>query len=178
MIERVRPRYSLRRLKEIYPEPHQHHEWEDHRIRVEFTISLARPYYKGGRVVDLSCGDGKIARSLDPLAILGDFAPGHQFTGPIEKTIDRIEDCEMFVLCETLEHLDDPLDVLKRIREKTRSLVLSTPENEQAENEQHYWRWDHEGVAQLLSAASFTPQQLVILDFPRLGARYQIWVAE
>lgn len=160
MIKRLRTRYNAQELKEIYATPHSHAQFPDHVIRVERTLEVAAqlvaPHDRTG--ADLSCGDGEVLRRCPGLSdrIYGDFAPGYPITGPIERTIFEIDPVDIFFLCETLEHLDDPYGVLRAVRTKTKKLIVSTPLNEtDNENPEHYWGWDQEGVQSLLIEAGF-----------------------
>jgi hypothetical protein len=134
-------------------------------------------------IADLSCGDAVIGRTLAPQRlILGDFAPGYEICGPIEETVYRIPQVGMFILSETLEHLDDPDAMLAAIRSKSATLVLSTPIGEITdENEHHYWGWDQVGVREMLLRAGWGPEyqcDIHYLSQPNSGwapASYQLW---
>ena len=176
---RLRPKYSDEELKKIYAKPHAHSEWPDHRARVRSTIAVAQ-WFEGVRsVADLSAGDAAIIDALDIHAkYIGDFAPRYEFTGPIEKTIDLIPKVELFICSETIEHLDEPLEALKKIRAKTQFLVLSTPDGENNQgNPEHYWGWTADDMRALLIEAGFQPVifQSLKFDDPALIYDYQIW---
>lgn len=172
---RLRPAHSSDELAKIYPQPHDHSRWADHVVRVavsaQFTHALSG---RVDRAADLSCGDGTILKALDVgERFFGDFAPGYQLTGPIEATIERIPVVDLFVCCETLEHLDDPDLVLKAIRSKARTLVLSTPVDAFDDtNLEHYWAWDRAAVEDMLRAAGFDPAVYCELDFRQCGGVY------
>jgi hypothetical protein len=176
---RLRPAYNTAELADIYATPHQHSRWADHRVRVAVTAQFAH-LMTGSvkRAADLSCGDGTILRALDvEERFLGDYAPGYPLTGPIDETIDQIPHVDLFVCCETLEHLDDPDLTLKKIRAKTSALVLSTPVDAfQDTNPEHYWAWSREGVETMLAEAGFTSVVYAALDFRPSGAEYQFGV--
>lgn len=176
---RLRPAHTPDQLTEIYAQPHDHTPWIDHHLRVGVTIEFCRWFNRCGvqSVADLSCGDATIARALNAETVtLGDFAPGYELTGPIEETIHSLQPVDLFVLSETLEHLDDPDAVLKEIRTKTRYLVLSTPEGEtSAGNVEHYWGWDSAEVESMLAAAGFTPEIHTVLNLREYGYDFQIW---
>lgn len=99
-------------------------------------------------------------------------------TGPLEETIDQLPArVDLFVLSETVEHLDDPEAVLERLSERCRGLLLSTPIGEDdLGNPEHLHGWDQEAVGEMLEASGW-----------RTGARvdvvledtysYQIWTA-
>lgn len=168
---RLRPRHSDEQLAAIYAEPHEHSGWPDHRIRVRATIALAS-HIDAGTVADLSCGDGVIAASIHTgRLILGDVAPGHEVTGPIESTIHEIDPVDTFVCSETIEHLDDPGTVLAAIRSKSRHLILTTPiDNWDDGNIEHYWAWDREAVEDLARRAGWnTVDVFAALDCRTMG---------
>lgn len=176
---RLRPAYTESELAKIYATPHDHRRWIDHHLRVGVTIEFCRWFKSCGvqTVADLSCGDAAIARALDvEERILGDYAPGYKWTGPIEETIHQIRNVDLFILSETLEHLDNPEQVLMEIRKKTRYLVLSTPEGETSNgNPEHYWGWDSTEVERLLVGAGFTPEIHTVLNLREYGYDFQIW---
>jgi hypothetical protein len=121
MRTRLRPRYSEKELKEIYMTPHDHILWADHVQRVESTIALSAWFYPISTVADLSCGDGYIVDSINAeTKYKGDFASGYDFTGPIEQTLKLIPAVDLFILSETIEHVNDPDALLRKIRKKTK----------------------------------------------------------
>jgi hypothetical protein len=177
--QRLRPAHSPEELAEIYARPHDHTQWQDHVVRVEATIDLAQTFEHVRSAADLSCGSGAVLGALDvPTKYFGDFASGYRYTGPIEQTIEQIPSVDLFINTETLEHLDDPDDVLKRIRAKTTGLVLSTPVDAwDDENREHYWAWSAADVEEMLAAADFEVCAYVELDFRSHGMVYDygIW---
>jgi hypothetical protein len=176
---RLRPAHDTQTLADIYATPHDHSRWGDHKVRVAITAQLA--HLLAGRVgsaADLSCGDATILKALNVgTRYLGDFAPGYPITGPIDDTVNQIPTVDLFVCCETLEHLDDPDATLKKIRAKTRALVLSTPVDAfQDTNPEHYWGWSREGVEAMLTASGFQVEVYTAIDFRPAGAEYQFGV--
>lgn len=177
---RLREAHTPQRLAEIYARPHDHSQWPDHQIRVAVTVQLAHAL--AGPVTtaaDLSCGDAAILRALRvKRKILGDYASGYEYEGPLERTIEEIPHVDLYVCCETLEHVDDPAAVLAAIRPKTDALVLSTPVGAwQDRNEEHYHAWDREGVEELLGEAEFRVVFFAELDLRPGGGEYSfgIW---
>lgn len=177
---RLRPAHDPAALAEIYREPHDHTLWLDHKVRVAVTAAFIRSL--SGRVpsaADLSCGDGAILHAIDAtVKLFGDFAPRYEFAGPIEETIARLRQVQLFICCETLEHLDDPDPALKAIRQKTETLVVSTPVDAFADtNKEHYWAWDREAVEQMLTEAGFTVVVYNELDLRPANGDYSfgIW---
>jgi len=178
--QRLRPAWTDDELTHIYAKPHDHRRWLDHHLRVEVTIQVGR-WLSGdgaGSAADLSCGNGAILRAMPAQRkIFGDFAPGYRITGPIEKTIDEIGPVGLFVLSETLEHLDDPDAVLKVIRTKTRHLLLSTPVDAWDDsNPEHYFAWSRQDVEDMLAAAGFETVVYNAIDLRPAGYVYQFGV--
>lgn len=181
---RLREAHSAAELAKIYARPHDHTGWQDHVSRVATTVAFAQTVVgkTRGAAADLSCGDGAILVGLDVLGSrhLGDFAPGHGYTGPIEETVEQIPAVDLFVCCETVEHLDDPDRVLAQVRSKTRVLLLSTPVDAwEDSNPEHYWAWSRVGVESMLADAGFTPHAYMELDYRPAGGAYAygVWIA-
>lgn len=180
--DRLRPEHSTERLQELYPRPHRHDKWADHRLRIEVTAAFARCIAREvgcNSGADLSCGDGATLKSIElETKIFGDMAPGHEMWGPLELTLDHIPVVDLYVCTETLEHLNDPDTVLKQIAAKAKVLVLSTPVNAwDDENEEHYWAWDVSAVEKMLRDAGWTVDQFMLLENSAVyGAyTYGIW---
>ena len=134
MIERLRRTYTEEELAEVYDHKYDHTQWLDHIVRVQETIRIANlvPSFIPGlkTVADLSAGDAAIINGVKiDTKIIGDYVEGYDYCGKIEDTIEQIPKVDMFILSETLEHVNHPLNVLKAIRKKTSWLVLSTPED-------------------------------------------------
>jgi hypothetical protein len=179
MRQRLRPAYTPEQLAEIYSTPHQHAGWEDHRLRVQMTIAFASWFKDVNSIADLSAGDAVIINAIPATTrYIGDFAPGYEFTGAIDETIDLIPKVDLFICSETIEHLDDPEKTLAKIRAKTKALIVTTPDSEANDgNPQHYWGWDSLGVRGLLEGAGFKPVIFNTLQFenPNLIYDYQFW---
>lgn len=170
----------------LYPRPHVHTRWADHIIRVDETTRMAAMMLPhGGWVADLSCGDAAIARSLaemhDAKLMLGDFARGYAHQGRIEETALNIppDSVDLWILSETLEHLNDPELVLRLIRERARALVLSTPVDADGDtNAEHLWSWSSDDVAEMLEATGWTVQLHKVLEHPAGGIySFGLWGA-
>lgn len=179
MIIRLRQAYTPEELAQVYQTPHEHSQWEDHRLRVQMTIAFASWFKDVATIADLSAGDATIINAIPATTrYIGDFAPGYEFTGAIDETIDQIPQVDLFICSETIEHLDDPETTLKKIRAKTKALIVTTPDSEVNDsNPQHYWGWDSLGVRDLLEGAGFTPVIFNTLQFqdPNLVYDYQFW---
>ena len=183
-VKRLRPLPSPGELTAMYATPHDHRLYgRGHDERVEATIALALANIADtdrGMVADLSCGNGEIARRIAGRStILGDFALGYGITGPIEETAARVGWVNVWVLSETLEHVDDPVAVLREIRPRAGHLVLSTPlECWDDTNGEHCWSWDREGVEELLGEAGWMVTAFDSVDSRTWGEPYLygLWV--
>lgn len=169
-------------LSALYTDTYDHTKWKDHITRVRLTASLASWFPDVDSAADLSCGDGAILRYINdymPIRVnhYGDMVSGHEFTGPIEETLKSLPNVDLFILSETIEHLDDPDLVLRMLREKTRYLILSTPDGETGtDNPEHLWGWDTDGIREMLRASGFTPNTYTSLSFPiNPYYTFQIW---
>jgi hypothetical protein len=178
VIKKLRKFYTVKELQEIYAAPHDHEIYgRGHGIRVNTTIQLAKDMAyqaKATSVADLSCGNGKIAKALGvEKIILGDYAKGHEYSGPLEVNLRKIENVDLYVCSETIEHVEDPSSVLNLIRKKSQTLVLSTPIHAWHDtNEEHYWAWDRQGVEMLLKNAGWSLDVFVMLDTTVFGESY------
>jgi hypothetical protein len=141
---RLRPKWPDEELAKIYARPHDHRRWRDHHLRIGVTTAVATWMADAGlgSAADLSCGNGAVLNAVKSTTkFYGDYAPGYTYTGPIEETIDQIPHVDLFICCETLEHLDDPGAALVKIREKASMILLSTPvDNWGDPNPEHSWR--------------------------------------
>jgi hypothetical protein len=174
--KRLRAAYSPADLRELYATPHDHRRWPDHHLRVNVTIQVGR-WLAGDTLAaaaDLSCGNGTILDAMPAATRLhGDYAPGWDYTGPLERTLNQIPPVDLYVCSETLEHLDDPDKALAKIRDRTRMLLLSTPvEAWDDDNPEHYWAWSRTDVEDMLAAAGFRPVVYTAVDFRPAGLPY------
>jgi len=183
---RLREAYSPDDLQLVYPHTYNHTIWEDHRARITETVAFANDTFGDPTsIADLSCGDAAIpngyaaaAKHTPEAVILGDFVAGHQYHGMIEDTIGQIPPVDVFILSETLEHVDDPDALLTKIRAKAQRLILSTPLDETLPNAEHYWSWAGDDLYQMLVNAGWTPRAYRRLDYPQVDVRYQLWAAQ
>lgn len=179
----------------MYAQPHRHDVFPDHLERVKYTIEMGaravRNMLDGEdsdiMVADLSCGDAAIAKGIaarfDPGRVklfLGDFAPGYPNTGTVEETLPNIPIVDLFVSCETLEHVDDPLGMLSAIYRRTHTLLLTTPvDNWNDDNPEHIWAWSKSDVDELLATAGFIAYRYEELNMTPQGFPYKwgMWLA-
>lgn len=169
MRRRLREFPSDDELATLYARPYDHTQWEEHVDRVQWSIArlhmsigVGLPSQEVQTVADLSCGDGEILNSLKGhvrTRIYGDIVENERndFTGPIEDTILCVPPVDLFICTETLEHVNDPDELLRAIRAKTQYLFLTTPHTENGhDNPEHIWEWDRDGIGEMLVAAGFT----------------------
>jgi hypothetical protein len=181
MIQRLRAKWSDEEMAKIYATPHDHTQWKDHVLRVNRTLEIAQGIKEIKSVADLSAGNAFIINALGiSERYIGDYAPRYEYTGAIEQTIEQIPKVELFILSETLEHIDNPIALLKQIRAKTKYLLLTTPHAKwNDENQEHYWAWDKDGIAELLAEAGFETISFELLELAQsYYYDYQIWVCK
>lgn len=183
---RNRLAYTPEELAEVYTREYDHTRWPDHIARVEKTIEVGLAFIADLTgflwMADLSCGDAAIAlgisESRDPAytdLYLGDYVAGREFRGPIENTLEYIPHVDLFILSETLEHVDDPEMVLHRIRRKSDRLLLTTPKMTcPDDNPEHYHSWDDEHIRGMLALTGWTPEIYEEL-YAGIGYTYQIF---
>jgi hypothetical protein len=180
---RLRDYPSPEELATMYAKPHDHRIYGyGHDLRVRHTIALGewlRDTVKAKTIADLSTGNAAIPNGLfqpGMKLILGDFAPGYEHHGPIEETLKALPmGLDMFVISETIEHVDNPQHLLSRIRQQARSLLLSTPIGEDdLGNPEHVWGWDQEAVGEMLRMAGWNSMARVDVVLQDTYS-YQIW---
>jgi hypothetical protein len=170
-------------LATTYPHPHDHRIYgAGHDIRARQTIALAQWVLAdlgGGTVADLSAGQGAIAKAVSPSAILGDYAPGHPISGPIENTLVELGPVDLFICTETLEHLGAPDLVLEMIRATAKRLVCSLPLMRHAgmhdTNGEHVWQFDQEDGERMLRLTGWQVDACVNVEPPDGPYKYLIW---
>lgn len=174
-INRLRPRWSEEELHRIYAAPHDHRIYgRGHAERVNAMIELGTRR-AWGSAADLSCGNGVVIQSIDAVhRYQGDIAPGYEYHGPIEDTIHRVAFVDLFIMGETLEHLDDPTGVLLEVNTACNTLLLSTPiDNWGDTNAEHYWAWDRDGVEGIMRDAGFGKiEEFKMVDSRTYGEPY------
>jgi hypothetical protein len=182
---RIRPKYSDEELAHIYSKPYDDTQIEDHQYRIAVSIAMLNTFIKRNKiesVADLSAGDASIINALDAkYKYIGDIVPGHRLTGPIEETISQIPRVDLFICSETLEHLDDPDEVVRLISKKATSIFVSTPLNDYWDNPQHYWLWERQDITDMLNRNGYVVSTYTSLRFPLLAVHdygYQLHIGE
>lgn len=178
MIKKLREFHADEELARIYASPHDHKIFgRGHAIRVNTTIQLANDmaYQVNAKsVADLSCGNAAIAKALNiEKMILGDYAQGYEYSGLLEINLKNIENVDLYICSESIEHVEDPGFVLDSIRSKSKTLVLSTPIDCWDDgNPEHYWAWGRQDVETLLNNAGWSPDIFIMLDTIVFGEPY------
>lgn len=200
----LRPFYTEEQLAQVYDHPYDHRRWEDHIFRIEHTICFVADLIQerklqGGSAIDLSCGDGAVLRELRRTGLvntveLGDRVPADHLTvvGPIEETIKNFQPqtivrcCgkpgvnryfDLFICTETLEHIQDPDELLLAIRLTANYAIFTTPVGEFNDgNPEHYWGWDAEALREMLTTAGFIILAHEIV--PTSYYTYQFWAVK
>lgn len=179
----LRPFYTPEELTRVYASVYDHTRWPDHIMRVRYTIHLANwlaNQMNAKSATDLSCGDGSILKGINIPGIrkvFGDFVTnnGYQYSGPIENSVTQIDLTDIFILSETIEHVEDPDTLLHSIRQKSRSLLLTTPLGEVDNgNPEHYWGWNQDDMEEMLHAAGWKSVIKSSFD-PGYGYIFQMW---
>lgn len=201
-LREARPEGEAAFYAERYPDGYRHDFWPDHVERVKASADLIEKYRSQIRsAADLSCGDGALLNMIShrlTRAVLGDLngvpvsaavscrarvleTIGH---AALPESLTHLDPVDLFILSETLEHMDDPDDLLRRLGDVARYLFVSTPLEESADsgNLEHYWSWGQADVHRMLEAAGWSPLELELLrpvstrNLP--GAyTYQLWMA-
>lgn len=169
-------------FESLYKTTYNHALWAEHRVRSYATAGIAAWFDDVKTAADLSCGDGFILKTISETlqlekAIFGDYVNGYEYCGPIQETINQIPAVDLFILSETIEHLENPDAVLSSIRLKTKYLILSTPDGEWDNgNPEHLWGWDSKEMESMLRSAGFIPNVFSSLSFPiRPYYTFQMW---
>jgi hypothetical protein len=165
----------------MYAEKYNSSQWHEHIRRVAFTRDLIqRLISEHGltTMADLSCGDAEVTRTLTGLTHrhLRDISDeGKDILTLLDEMPHAVD---LFVCTETIEHLEAPWTVIERIREKTKWLVLSCPNDEKdTSNWEHYWSFDTHDVLSMISDAGFSEANYHRLWEPGWNYDYQIWTA-
>jgi hypothetical protein len=184
----VRPEGELAFYEDRYPSGYRHDGWPDHVERIAASADFLRPLIKDFHIetlADLSCGDGALAKRLGLTgAILGDLVDGDHLdiVGSLPDTLDLLTPgaSQLFLCSETIEHMDDPDNLLSEARLAFQYLFVSTPvdEHEDTGNAEHYWGWDTEAVDFMLREAGWVPEKHEIFTPKSADTyRFQFWFA-
>lgn len=129
-------------------------------------VRLAAALSGAATVTDLGCGDGSLLAMLPAHltawgyeAGAGDVAHARYRGLDVRQAdilLDDLEDGELIVASEVLEHLEDPVAFLKSLPHDP-PLIASSPSAETGDwhNRIHSWAWDLEGYRDLLERGGY-----------------------
>lgn len=186
-----------------YQVARDNHTWRDHMLRVQMTASLLA-WLNPVTVIDPACGDGSIvaaAHALRPMegAYLADISrPNFYKVGTemrpvlppnlrvacqtIEETLRDPFTFDVVVLTEILEHVEDPVEILKMARDRATFLVASSPffmdEATLDVNHEHLWQFDISGYSEMLEEAGWTGIVTVPIHLTEFMYDFQLWAAK
>lgn len=151
------------------------HQENGHRQRLLEVVEMVKKITKNRkqtRIVDLGCGNGGLLHELQELGyknIKGyDLQPSNvegskKYNVPVEyldfvNNIENIENANIYILTEVLEHLVDPHKLLSDIKDKCKYVIASTPWNETdtSHYEYHLWAWTDGSLADVFRDAGYT----------------------
>jgi len=179
-----------------------------HVARMNVTAGLIA-WPRPGSVLDPACGEGVsilAAHGMFPFTgFVGDIGEANVawvrerapdgwsfYVGDAEQTIRDAGKVELIVLTEFLEHIEDPVGMLRLAREHARIVVCSSPEMRPGQTEynpEHLWAFDGDGYKEMIIEAGWTPYSKTHLAFDRpvmvpvdgvpvdVSYDFQIWVA-
>lgn len=172
-----------------------HWEQPNHRPRLEKALTYCIAARGGlgigpALLVDLGCGDGGLVEQLQKqwstlFSVVGfDFQPSNR-RGWMERGLhttyaldfvqdwdDYVPSADIYVMTEVLEHLTDPHEMVRRVRNRNAQLVCSSPwtETHASHDECHAWAWDVEGYAEMIRTAGFE-----IREHEKVGMFQVVW---
>ena len=152
-----------------------HLHQEGHRERLEAAASVINStiedLFDSDSVVtitDYGCGNGGISDLLLDGYYVGydicranvehgrTFGRNVLFEDFTTKTKEEMPFSDIVIMCEVLEHMQDPHGFLEKLN--CGFLIASVPNGETPDNhpEYHVWGWDNEGFARMLYGAGFS----------------------
>lgn len=177
-------------------------QWPDHVLRMTMTASLLS-WLRPTTVIDPACGDASIvitAHALNPMqgAFLNDISkPNFYRIGtelrpilpeelyvsctPIEESLMTPATFDVAVLTEILEHVENPVDILRLARARANMLIASSPvfldDSIIDPNPEHLWQFDAAGYQEMLSEAGWTSFAFVPIHLTEFPYDFQLWAA-
>lgn len=167
-----------------------------HTTRMDVTSGLVA-WTKPRLALDPACGEGDIllnANRMRPFrGILNDvsqpnaehvasLAPEGWLVSHMDamSAIDSAGDVDVIVLTEFLEHVEDPVSILRHARDHATWLVASSPEMRPGQidsNHEHLWMFDADGYIEILNESGWKAVSKTFLSFgPTCEYDFQIWV--
>jgi 2-polyprenyl-3-methyl-5-hydroxy-6-metoxy-1,4-benzoquinol methylase len=162
-------------------------------------------WFRPDTVIDPACGDGTIvaaAHRVRPIAgayltdismpnfyhvgsTMRQYLPGQMTCAckPIEETLSEDRYFDLVVLTEILEHVEDPVGILRMARERAKVVVASSPlftdHMTIDRNPEHLWQFDAMGYEEMLKEGGWDPITFIPISFSNPGFEYtfQLWGA-
>jgi hypothetical protein len=188
-----------------YQVKRDNYRFGDHVLRVQLTGALIA-WFMPDTVMDPAAGDGTIvaaAHRVRPIsgAYLNDVSrPNFYFFGttmrpwlpdqldarclPIEDALSEDRQFDLVVLTEILEHVEDPVSILRMARQRATCLVASSPlfadDGLIDWNPEHLWQFDAVGYEQMLKEGGWDPVTFIPISFtdPNYEYTFQLWGAK
>jgi hypothetical protein len=179
--------------------------WGDHVLRIQMTGALIS-WFTPDTIMDPAAGDATIvaaAHRFRPIsaAYLSDISrPNFYHFGttmrpwlpeqvdarclPIEEALAEDRYFDVVVLTEILEHVEDPVNILRLARERAKHLVASSPlfadEKILDRNAEHLWQFDAVGYEEMLKEGGWDPVVFTPISFtnPAYEYTFQLWGAQ
>jgi 2-polyprenyl-3-methyl-5-hydroxy-6-metoxy-1,4-benzoquinol methylase len=197
-------RYRLRDHAEVdYQVVRNNSQWWEHRARTLATAGLIA-FLEPNTVLDLACGDGSVvlaAHRLRPISHvtfcdisepsiesvsrrarehgLAAAVDVHDAEERLDEAIEDGEHWDMVLLCEFLEHIEDPVAILRKAAQVATILVASSPIIDLPRgdpNEEHVWAFDNEGYLELFAESGWQPRICENLMLHEGYYNFQMWV--
>lgn len=203
MRERLRERATVN-----YQVARSNASWFEHRVRTLTTAGLIA-FLGPTSILDVACGDGSLVRASHRLhhSTRLDFADISQPSIDIlTKTLTEelpadvtwrayVEDAgtlldkarnegshwDLILMCEFLEHVENPDWLLWAARQVGTNLIVSSPLIEPPrhdQNEEHLWAFDNDGYMDMLRQANWNPRICQNLMLHDGYYNFQIWACD
>lgn len=160
-------------------------QWPDHQARALVTGSMVA-WMHPHTVIDPACGDLSIVRAAHALKPI-EFVQANDISIPqmadhwgkdygfrcaltTKDAFDFLMDAEyadLIVLTEILEHLEEPVELLKLARMRASHLVVSSPIDEEPGrgNHEHVWSFSEDDYLGMLRESGWSPVAFHRLEF-------------
>jgi len=161
--------------REAAPHIDQHGMQRDRLLHAaELVMDICRKNPEIKTVSDLCCGDGGLLQTLKPFfstygikAFGYDFQPSNIHDAVNKRGVDvRFADVinddidmgDLTIMTECLEHFYKPHEMVRKVAEKSKFIVISGPNGEvpEAHYELHTWRWSWPAYENLIQQAGYT----------------------
>jgi 2-polyprenyl-3-methyl-5-hydroxy-6-metoxy-1,4-benzoquinol methylase len=113
------------------------------------TMDISGPFAEKYDVIGIDC-------NLKCVPIIQQRHPKASFEAH-DLSVFAGVDCDVLVACEVLEHVLQPIELMKRLMPKAKTVVISHPLNEvdNRKNNEHYWRYSRQDFKAWFSDNNF-----------------------